>query len=113
MQPLKCSQKATSTVSIVFSVVVEPVGDRLTTNLQRSDGNATEVTTFDPQQAVAQPSTYAGGRTTRSTGCADKLGVITRQHTTELYVKWKLNCRPPQRLSFGIPYLHESEEIDL
>jgi putative ABC transport system substrate-binding protein len=47
-------QKATSTIPIVFSVVVEPVGDRLTTNLQRPDGNATGVTTFDPHQAVTQ-----------------------------------------------------------
>ena len=46
MRLLKCSQKATSTVPIVFSVVVEPVGDRLTANLQRSDGNATGVHTM-------------------------------------------------------------------
>ena len=51
---VRAVQKATSTIPIVFSVVVEPVGDRLTTNLQRPDGNATGVTTFDPHQAVTQ-----------------------------------------------------------
>jgi ABC-type uncharacterized transport system substrate-binding protein len=34
--------------------VVEPVGHGLATNLQRPDGNATGVTTFDPHQAVTQ-----------------------------------------------------------
>jgi putative ABC transport system substrate-binding protein len=51
---VRAVQKATSTIPTVFSVVVEPVGDRLTTNLQRPDGNATGVTTFDPHQAVTQ-----------------------------------------------------------
>jgi len=51
---VRAVQKATSTVPIVFSVVVEPVGDKLTTNLRRPDGNATGVTTFDPHQAVKQ-----------------------------------------------------------
>jgi putative ABC transport system substrate-binding protein len=51
---VRAVQKATSTIPIVFSVVVEPVGDKLTTNLQRPDGNATGVTTFDPHQAMKQ-----------------------------------------------------------
>jgi hypothetical protein len=51
---VRAVQKATSTTPIVFSVVVEPVGDGLATNLQRPGGNATGVTTFDPHQAVAQ-----------------------------------------------------------
>lgn len=51
---VRAVQKATSSIPIVFSVVVEPVGDKLTTNLQCPDGNATGVTTFDPHQAVKQ-----------------------------------------------------------
>lgn len=51
---VRAVQKATSNIPIVFSVVVEPVGDKLTTNLQLPDGNATGVTTFDPHQAVTQ-----------------------------------------------------------
>jgi putative tryptophan/tyrosine transport system substrate-binding protein len=49
---VRAVQKVTSTIPIVFSVVVEPVGGKLTTNLQRPDANATGVTTFDPHQAV-------------------------------------------------------------
>jgi putative ABC transport system substrate-binding protein len=51
---VRAVQKATLTIPIVFSVVVEPVGDGLTTNLQHPGGNATGVTSFDPQQAVTQ-----------------------------------------------------------
>lgn len=51
---VRAVQKATSSMPIVFSVVVEPIGDKLTTNLQRPDGNATGVTTFDPHQAMQQ-----------------------------------------------------------
>ena len=51
---VRAVQKATSTIPIVFSVVVEPVGDKLTTNLWCPDCNATGVTTFDPHQAVKQ-----------------------------------------------------------
>jgi putative ABC transport system substrate-binding protein len=51
---VRAVQKETSTIPIVFSVVVEPVGDGLATNLQRPGGNATGVTTFDPHQAVTQ-----------------------------------------------------------
>ena len=51
---VRAVQKATSTIPIVFSVVVEPVGDGLAANLQRPDGNAAGVTTFDPHQAVTQ-----------------------------------------------------------
>jgi len=46
--------QATSTVPIVFTVVVEPIGDGLATNLERPGGNLTGVTTFDPQQATTQ-----------------------------------------------------------
>ncbi|HYY28758.1 MAG TPA: ABC transporter substrate-binding protein, partial [Chthoniobacterales bacterium] len=51
---VRAVQKATSTIPIVFAVVVEPVGDGLATNLQRPGGNTTGVTTFDPHQAVTQ-----------------------------------------------------------
>jgi putative tryptophan/tyrosine transport system substrate-binding protein len=51
---VRAVQKATSTIPIVFAVVVEPVGDGLATNLQCPGGNTTGVTTFDPHQAVAQ-----------------------------------------------------------
>lgn len=51
---VRAVQKATSSIPIVFSVVVEPVGDKLTTDLQRPNGNATGVTTFDPHQAMMQ-----------------------------------------------------------
>ena len=49
---VRAVQKATSTIPIVFSVVVKPVGDKLTTNLQRPDGNATGVTTFQAAGAA-------------------------------------------------------------
>jgi len=66
---VRAVQKATSTIPIVFSVVVEPVGDRLATNLQCPGGNATGVTTFDPHQAVTQLEFlnwyYRPARTTR------------------------------------------------
>jgi putative ABC transport system substrate-binding protein len=52
---VRAVQKATSTtIPIVYSVVVEPAGDGLATNLQRPGGNASGVTTFDPLQAVTQ-----------------------------------------------------------
>lgn len=51
---VRAVQKATLTIPIVFSVVVEPVGDGLVTNLQCPGGNATGVTTFDPHQATTQ-----------------------------------------------------------
>lgn len=51
---VRAAQKATSTIPIVFSVVVEPIGDGLATSLQQPGGNVTGVTTFDPQQARTQ-----------------------------------------------------------
>lgn len=47
-------RQATSTIPIVFSVVVEPVGDGLATDLRRPGGNVTGVTSFDPDQARTQ-----------------------------------------------------------
>jgi putative tryptophan/tyrosine transport system substrate-binding protein len=51
---VRAVRQATSTIPIVFTVVVEPVGDGLATNLERPGGNVTGVTTFDPQQATTQ-----------------------------------------------------------
>jgi len=47
-------RQATSSISIVFAVVVEPISDGLADNLQRPGGNVTWVTTFDPEQAGRQ-----------------------------------------------------------
>lgn len=51
---VRAVRKATSTIPIVFAVVVEPIGDGLASNLERPGGNVTGVTTFDPQQATTQ-----------------------------------------------------------
>jgi putative ABC transport system substrate-binding protein len=48
---VRAARQATSTVPIVFSVVVEPVGDGLAADLRRPGGNVTGVTTFDPRRA--------------------------------------------------------------
>ncbi len=51
---VRAVRKATSTIPIVFAVVVEPIGDGLAMNLEHPGGNVTGVTTFDPQQAATQ-----------------------------------------------------------
>jgi putative ABC transport system substrate-binding protein len=51
---VRAVRQATSSIPIVFAVVVEPIGDGLATNLERPGGNVTGVTTFDPQQARTQ-----------------------------------------------------------
>jgi putative ABC transport system substrate-binding protein len=51
---VRAVRQATSTIPIVFAVVVEPIGDGLATNLERPGGNVTGVTTFDPRQATDQ-----------------------------------------------------------
>jgi len=51
---VRAVRQATSTIPIVFTVVVEPIGDGLATNLERPGGNVTGVTTFDPEQATTQ-----------------------------------------------------------
>jgi putative tryptophan/tyrosine transport system substrate-binding protein len=51
---VRAVRQATSTIPIVFTVVVEPLGDGLATNLERPGGNVTGVTTFDPEQATTQ-----------------------------------------------------------
>src|SRR5262249_3447052 len=47
-------RQATSSIPIVFAVVVEPIGDGLSANLEHPGGNLTGVTTFDTQQAGTQ-----------------------------------------------------------
>jgi ABC transporter substrate binding protein len=51
---VRAVRQATSTIPIVFAVVVEPIGDGLATDLERPGGNVTGITTFDPRQATAQ-----------------------------------------------------------
>ncbi|WP_426421297.1 ABC transporter substrate-binding protein [Bradyrhizobium genosp. A] len=51
---VRAVRKATSTIPIVFAVVVEPIGDGLAINLEHPGGNVTGVTTFDPRQATTQ-----------------------------------------------------------
>jgi putative tryptophan/tyrosine transport system substrate-binding protein len=51
---VRAVRKATSTIPVVFAVVVEPIGDDLAVTLERPGGNVTGVTTFDPRQAMAQ-----------------------------------------------------------
>jgi len=50
----RAAMKATSTIPIVFAVVVDPVADKVVTNLERPGGNVTGVTTYDPQQPRRQ-----------------------------------------------------------
>jgi putative ABC transport system substrate-binding protein len=51
---VRAVRQATTTIPIVFTVVVEPVGDGLAANLEHPGGNVTGVTTFDPHHATAQ-----------------------------------------------------------
>ena len=44
----------TTRVPIVFAVVVDPVADDVVASFERSGGNVTDVTSFDPQQARKQ-----------------------------------------------------------
>jgi ABC-type uncharacterized transport system substrate-binding protein len=47
----RAAQKVTTTIPIIYSVVVDPVSDGLTTSVERPGGNMTGVTSFDPNQA--------------------------------------------------------------
>jgi putative ABC transport system substrate-binding protein len=50
----RAAERATSSIPIVFAVVVDPVADGVVSDLQRPEANATGVTTFDPQQSRIQ-----------------------------------------------------------
>ena len=50
----RAAKKAVADVPIVFTVVLDPVGDNVVPNLERPGGNVTGVTSFDPQQATRQ-----------------------------------------------------------
>ncbi len=50
----RAAMKATTTIPIVFAVVLDPVQDNLVTNTKRPGRNVTGVTTYDPQQPLKQ-----------------------------------------------------------
>lgn len=50
----RAARAATSSIPIVFAVVVEPIGDGLATSLQHPGVNVTGFTSFDPDQARTQ-----------------------------------------------------------
>lgn len=50
----RAAMKAIPDLPIVFSVVVDPVADKVVPNLEHPGGNLTGVTCFDPQQATKQ-----------------------------------------------------------
>lgn len=50
----RAAKKATTTIPIVFAIVVDPVGDDVVKSLQRPGENITGVTSFDPQQPRKQ-----------------------------------------------------------
>jgi len=50
----RAAEKATSETPIVFSIVLDPVSDRVVSNMDHPGGNATGVSCFDPQQATKQ-----------------------------------------------------------
>jgi putative ABC transport system substrate-binding protein len=51
---VRAARQATTTIPIVFSIVVEPISDGMASDLERPGGNVTGVTTFDPEQARTQ-----------------------------------------------------------
>jgi putative ABC transport system substrate-binding protein len=55
----RAAKKAAVDVPIVFTVVVDPVGDNVVPRLDQPGGNVTGVTSFDPQQATRQFELFA------------------------------------------------------
>lgn len=51
---VRAVRQVTTSIPIVFSIVVEPIGNDMASDLQRPGGNVTGVTTFDPAQARTQ-----------------------------------------------------------
>jgi putative ABC transport system substrate-binding protein len=52
----RAMQRATTTIPIVFAIVVDPVADGVVARTDRPGGNMSGVTSFDPQQARTQLS---------------------------------------------------------
>ncbi len=50
----RAAKKAAPDLPIVFSIVVDPVADKVVASLEHPGGSLTGVTTFDPQQATKQ-----------------------------------------------------------
>lgn len=50
----RAAKKAVTDIPIIFSVVVDPVADKVVASFERPGGNMTGVTSFDPQQATKQ-----------------------------------------------------------
>ena len=50
----RAAQKAVTDIPVVFSMVVDPVADKVVPNMERPGGNFTGVTSFDLQQARKQ-----------------------------------------------------------
>ncbi len=50
----RAAKKESTTIPIVFAVVVDPVADGVVSDLRHPGGNVTGVTSFDPQQASEQ-----------------------------------------------------------
>jgi putative ABC transport system substrate-binding protein len=48
------SQRATSTIPIIFSIVTDPVVLKLVASMEKPGGNVTGITSLDPQQASKQ-----------------------------------------------------------
>lgn len=51
---VRAVRRVTTDIPIVFSIVVEPLGDDMASDLEHPGGNVTGVTTFDPGQARTQ-----------------------------------------------------------